>query len=216
MRSLFKRSRIAPTILVLWAGFCAWVFGGWLSVHGIQEQPFTVLERRDGYDVREYSEGLYAQVGTTGSWADAHTRGAALLSAYIGGANTTQESVAQMRSADAKPEGTGIAGAAPMLTARKSGVWLISYALPLEWTLVTLPRPSDPRVRIVQEPARTVAVLSFPGTMSQEDAVVREQYLRDLLARDGAVVLGTATIGQYYTSSTPSFLRRNEIIIPIR
>ena len=62
----------------------------------------------------------------------------------------------------------------------------------------------------------TVAVLTFSGIAGQDNASRSEDTLRELLARDKVVILGSAIVAQYHPSWAPPFLRRNEIIIPVR
>jgi hypothetical protein len=185
-------------------------------VQGLDEPDYTISARHNEYEVREYGPALYAQVSVSGSWTEAMARGYSLLWAYLGGDNITAESVAEKRPIGLEPQSENIADAAPVLQQEKAGVWLVSFVLPSDKTLVNLPRPNDPRVRIVQTPARTAAVLKFSGRMTKEDAAQGEARLRELLAADKAVILGPAMTAQYHLPWTPPFLRRNEVIIPIR
>lgn len=216
-RLRFRRpSPAIALLLAAWAVFCIWAAAGWLSARGIEEPAFEVLERRDRYEVRRYGQLLAAQVSITAPWAEALTQGTALLAAYVGGANTTQESIAMARPVGMEPEGEAIAGVTPVLAAARDTSWLISFVMPPERTDVTLPRPNDPRIRIVRIPARDVAVLEFSGSLSRDHVAEREKQLRSLLARDGAGILGPATVAQYHPSWAPSFIRRNEVMLPVR
>jgi len=216
-RFRFRRPSPALTVaLIVWLLFCGWTAAGWLAVRGIAEPRYEVVHRADGYEVRAYDPVLAAQVSIVAPWSEALTQGIALLAAYVGGANATQESIAMARPVGMEPEGEVIADTTPVLAAAKDTAWVISAVMPADRTDVTLPRPNDPRIRIVRLPARTIAVLAFSGTATRDRVVAQEERLRDLLAGDGAVILGPATVAQYHPSWAPPFLRRNEVMLPVR
>ncbi len=57
-----------------------------------------------------------------------------------------------------------IAMTAPVSQARKNeGVWLVSFVMPKEYTLETLPVPDDPKVYFKTVPARKVLAIRFSG-----------------------------------------------------
>ena len=202
-------------MVIAWVAFCGWVLAGLSTVAGIEEPSYDVVRSAQGYEVRRYSPQLAAAVSATGPWTEAYALGASLLRTYAAGDNTTAESVAAGRP-QVSAEGENIAGAVPLFSAVKGDGWTISMVVPEHWSDVTLPRPNDPRIRILRIPERTVAVLTFSGSSGRDRVVVREARLRDLLARDKAVILGPATLAQYQPAWVPPFLRRNEIIVPIR
>ena len=218
MRRIGMRRPSARTALLLgvWGLFCAWVIAGWWSVRSVREPSYDVVARYDGYEVRTYGPFLAVQVSATAPWSEAFRRGRALLAGYLNGDNTTQESIAAGRPVGMEARGQDLGGGVPFLVAAKNDAWTVSFPVPVPWTEVTLPRPNDPRIRIVRVPSRTMAVLTFSGSASRDRADEQERSLRALLARDGAVILGPATVAQYHPSWAPPFLRRNELIIPVR
>lgn len=212
---------MSPSVIVLiltWLLFVAWVAWGYLATRGVQEPPFTVLERADGYEVREYSAYVVAQVSRTGGWSDALNGGFAILFDYISGNNISQESIAMTRPVgiEAEPDSERIAMTAPVLTQEKGDAFLVSFIMPVSYSFDTLPRPNNPEVRIVQVPTSVVAVRVFSGRMNSNRVVLEEEILRELLARDKRVTVSASRIAQYNPPWTPPFMRRNEVQIPIR
>ena len=116
---------------------------------------------------------------------------------------------------DPGPESEVIAKNTPVLMQEKDNNYLVSALLPMVYTSVTLPRPNNPEIRIVNVPPRTVAVRTFRGWVNQRRVKGQETLLRELLARDKRVIVSAATVAQYSPSWTPPFLRRNEILIPV-
>ena len=215
--SPFRRfSKTTITLIAAWVVFCGWVVWGWWAVRGLQESPYEVSQRHDGYEVREYGPLLAAQVSVVGSWSQAWEQGFVMLENYLSGDNTVQESIAMKRAIGMEPQSEDIAGAVPVLQQERGGVWLISFVLPPQWTDVTVPRPNDPRVRIVRLPARTIAAVTFSGRAAHDQVMRNESRLRESLAKNRAVITGPTTVAQYHLPGTPPFLRHNEILIPIR
>lgn len=63
-----KHSRMNPTIftIVLLALALVWSIGSWLVVRNVEEPSYTVVERRDGYEIRDYAPYIVAEVETSG------------------------------------------------------------------------------------------------------------------------------------------------------
>lgn len=200
-------SRIAWSLVALWALFGVWTLWGWLAVNGIERPAYQVLERRDGYEVRQYSAYTVAQVLVSGPYGTAIANGSRVLAGYIRGGNATQASVARSQF---------IALTAPVIEESREDAWLVSLVLPSRFTADTVPRPTDPRVRLVQVPAQKAAVLAFSGWVDQAAAAEKERGLAALLARDKEIVLGPARLVQYHAPWAPPFLDRNELAVTIR
>jgi len=44
-----------------------WSIGSWLVVRNIEQPAYTVVEKRDGYEIRDYAPYIVAEVETSGS-----------------------------------------------------------------------------------------------------------------------------------------------------
>ena len=44
-----------------------WSLGSWLVVRNIEEPSYTVVEKRKGYEIRDYAPYIVAEVEVTGS-----------------------------------------------------------------------------------------------------------------------------------------------------
>lgn len=56
---------IVGTVIVVLA--LLWSLGSWLVVRSVEEPSYTVVEKRDGYEIRDYAPYIVAEVETTGS-----------------------------------------------------------------------------------------------------------------------------------------------------
>lgn len=80
-----KHSHMNPTIfvIVLLALALIWSIGSWLVVRNIEEPSYTVVEKRDGYEIRDYAPYIVAEVETSGSRDASLNQGFRLLADYI-------------------------------------------------------------------------------------------------------------------------------------
>lgn len=58
-----------PTVLIVVIIILGglWSLGSWLVVRNIEEPAYTVVERRNGYEIRDYAPYIVAEVEVTGS-----------------------------------------------------------------------------------------------------------------------------------------------------
>lgn len=214
-------ARPSPLILfvsVACAVLLAWFVWSAVVAHTGEQPAFTVIERAEGYEIRSYPAYLVAQVSMKAEWSAAIDEGSHILADYLHGNNIEQKSIATTTSVgiELEPESEHIALTAPVLSQEKNGAFLVSFILPAEYTSATIPRPNNPEIRIVEVPATTFAVLSVKGNLTSQRAQQEEESFRELLMRDKRVILSASRVAQYSPSWTPSFLRRSEILIPVR
>ncbi|MBM3290464.1 MAG: heme-binding protein [Candidatus Hydrogenedentes bacterium] len=202
-----------------------WVAVGAVSVAGIETPAYEVVEKRDGYEVREYAPHIVAQVTMTGEFDAAMNGGFRKLADFIFGNNTSQaaggngasekvDMTAPVIEKEVKSE--KIAMTAPVVeqTTEENGR-VVQFVMPSTYTTATLPKPNNPDVSIVEVPKKRYAAIRFSGWMNEGKAVKRKQELRDLLKRDNAATLGEPLLAQYNPPWTPGPMRRNEVLIEL-
>ena len=64
-----KKSRMNPLIIliVIIAIGILWSLGSWLVVRNIEEPSYTIVEQKNGYEIRDYAPYIVAEVEVTGS-----------------------------------------------------------------------------------------------------------------------------------------------------
>jgi len=208
-----------------------WVAVGYFSVAGVATPEYTVVEKRDGYEVREYAPRLVAEVTVTGSRDEALNAGFRKLADFIFGNNTASVPGAPEGSApgasskiamtapvlERSEKGAQIAMTAPVLEkAPGAGAHVVSFVMPAEYTLATLPKPRNAEIRIVEVPATRYAVLSFSGRAREPKTDEMKARLAQLTGRDGLVTQGEPLLAQYDPPWTPPFMRKNEVWLEVR
>jgi len=222
-----RRTKITIAVLVLFTLLIlplgVWVAVGIASTSGVATPAYTVLSEHDGYEIREYAPQLVAEVIVEGDFEASLNRGFRKLAGFIFGDNT-----APSGTGDAQP----IAMTAPVLeeSATSSPIAMtapvleevegddrrkVTFVMPAEYTLATIPKPKDPDVRLVEVPARRYAASRFSGWVDGEKAARMKARLLENLSRDKQASEGVPALAQYDPPWTPPFMRRNEILVPL-
>ncbi|HSN71119.1 MAG TPA: heme-binding protein, partial [Steroidobacteraceae bacterium] len=128
----------------------------------------------------------------------------------------TRESIA-MTAPVTQARAEKIAMTAPVTqqAAGSDETWTVSFVMPAQYTLDTLPIPDDARVQLAEVPARVVAVRRYSGTWSQRRYQRELGELREALKRDGVVIIGEPIFARYNSPFSLPPLRRNEIWIEV-
>lgn len=197
-------------ILVLWS---LW---GYFS-SSVEQAEYTVVQKADDYEIRQYAPHIEAQTTIDGSRADALNKGFTILAGYIFGGNTAQESVA-MTAPVREREGASekIAMTAPVIAGSEGASRIISFVMPKTYTLQTLPTPDDSRIVLVEVPAKKMAALRFSWFRNTDRIEKMEAKLLAHLSRDGVEVIGKPSYAGYNAPWTPPWMTRNEILVEVR
>ncbi len=211
------------------------------SAMAAEEIPDYVVEYvlADDIEVRRYPLMLLAEVDVYGDRQEAATKAFRVLAGFIFGDNAPARkidmtapvtaSAAQSDAAADEPAGDGegekIAMTAPVTLSAESkngapenlgGVagerlWTVAFMMPSEYSLETLPAPSDPSIRIrLTDPYRAVAI-RFSGRYTNENMEKHKGRLDAAIAETGLSTLGAPIVAYYNGPFTPFFMRRNEI-----
>ena len=163
------------------------------------EEPVYQVEKAweaEQIEIRAYAPRIMA---VTGMNEDSDS-GFSVLAGYIFGGNAEEQKIAMTA-----PVQQTMAGEKEM-----------AFMMPAEYAVKDLPQPEDQRVSFREAPAYTAAVIQFSGWASAEKADENWQQLRRFLIKEGIEIVGAPTLNQYDPPWTLPFLRRNEIIVPVR
>ncbi len=184
---------------------------------GTEEPPFTVLDRSGDIEVRQYGARVAAETTVENAEVQARSEGFRRLAGYIFGGNAGSARIAMtapVAQKDAK--GEVLAMTAPVAQRPDGAGSTIRFFLPAGLTADAAPRPLDPRVRILEVPAQTVAVLRFSGSTEPEAVAVRKAALLAGLSAMPWTASGAAFAWFYDPPWTLPPLRRNEAVVVVR
>lgn len=182
----------------------------------VEKPDYDVLEKADGYEIRRYPEMLVAQVRMEMAPDDAMNSGFDPLAGFIFGDNVDESKIEMTSPVTQEADtSTKIAMTSPVTQEADADAQLVRFIMPSEYTMETLPKPTNEKVEILTIPARTVAVIKFSGFGRHEKMLEKQAKLEEALARDEVEVAGDPTYARYDPPWTVPFMRRNEVMIPV-
>lgn len=185
----------------------------WTPAMAIDEPVYAVTRTDDAFEVRRYEPYVVAETVVNGAAEEAGNQGFRILAAYIFGQNKGARKIEM--TAPVAQTSTKIAMTAPVAQSTTSDGYVVQFAMPREWTLETLPEPTDARVKLRTMPARTAAVIVYTGTWSQTNYEEHLKKLQDALEKADLKWHGAPIWARYDPPWKPWFLRRNEILLEL-
>jgi effector-binding domain-containing protein len=179
------------------------------------EPKFTVEKRDGAIELRQYAPMIVAEVTVEGRRSEAANRGFRPLANYIFGDNAPRAKIA-MTAPVQQSRGEKIAMTAPVTqSAAGAGTWVVRFIMPEGYSMATLPKPNDPNVRLIEQPGQRVAVIRFSGSAPERVLDEKSAELQAFVAKAGLKPQAAATYAFYDPPWTPSFMRRNEVMIAV-
>ncbi len=204
------------TFIILVVLFALWSLVTYLTIWGLEEPKYIVVEKRSGYEVRSYDPYIVAEAAVGGEYRVALSEGFRHVAGYIFGNNISKQKIAMtMPVSDTPHQSEKIAMTIPVLDRESSVSRTVAFVLPSEYTIETLPTPTSERVILREVPGMKYAVRRFTWWPSEARIEQHTQTLLAKLEQDGYQVAGSATTAYYNTPWSAPFLLRNEILIPI-
>ena len=185
------------------------------SAMAIEKAKYTVLEKEDGFEIRQYDPQIVAETFVEGDLEEVGNEGFRRLYAYISGENTKKQSISMTAPVVQQAGSEKISMTAPVKQEKVDNQWRITFLMPAEYTLETLPEPDDSRVKLAQEPGRIMAAVKYSGTWSEEGYEENKALLEEYLQKRGMTKAGEPVWARYDPPFMPLFLRRNEVLIPV-
>ena len=184
-----------------------------------EEPKFTVLEKEPPFEVRSYAPMIVAEVQVNGNLDDASSQGFRLIAAYIFGQNQVNEKIAMTAPVtveDQVVKSAKIAMTVPVGIEPNAGKWTVSFVMPSEYTMDTIPKPINPLVQLRQIPAVKKAVILFSGFYNQQKVDERTLEIEQWIKSRNLQSTGAPNFARYNPPWSLPFMRRNEVMINLR
>ena len=185
------------------------------SAMAIEKAKYTVVEKEDDFEIRQYEPQIVAETFVEGDLEEVGDEGFRRLYGYISGDNQKKQSISMTAPVGQEAKSEKIAMTAPVGQEQKDNRWRITFLMPAEYTLETLPVPTDSRVKLVQDPGRLMAAIRYSGTWSEAGYEENKALLEEFIEKRGLIKAGEPVWARYDPPFMPWFLRRNEVMIPI-
>jgi hypothetical protein len=181
----------------------------------IEEPKYTVTRKDHDFEIRLYEPTLVAEtIVDTSDFDEASNEGFRRLAGYIFGGNKVRQEIA-MTSPVTTEQSQKIAMTAPVESEQLGRSVRVAFTMPPEFTMETLPVPNDSRVTLRRIPARKFATIRFSGRWTEANFREHTDQLMTWIQKEGMKATGVPTVARYNPPFIPSFLRRNEILIPV-
>jgi hypothetical protein len=183
-----------------------------------EDQAYDVVTRYPAFELRRYPEHLVAEVEVGGSFEGAGSAAFGPLAGYIGGRNQSRRKVAMTAPVvqeQARSERITMTAPVVQEAGEQPERYVVSFVMPAEYTVETLPVPQDPRVRVRVVPGHLGAALRFSGRWSRASYEDHAAGLLQAVAAAGLQVRGPLRFARFDPPWTPWFLRRNEVVVPV-
>ncbi len=179
------------------------------------EQPdYTIVETQGAIEIRDYAPMIAAETSVEGERTAAIGEGFRRIAGYIFGDNAPREKIA-MTAPVQQQKGSKIAMTAPVQQQGADGAWSVRFIMPKQWTMETLPAPTDARVKLVPLPARRFAVIRFSGSAGQAALDAKTKELQDFISARGMTPQGEPLYAFYNPPWTLPFFKRNEVMLEV-
>jgi hypothetical protein len=188
---------------------------GAINAMAIEEAEYSVIKKDHHFEIRDYAPHIIAETVVKGNLKDAGNIAFKKLFRYISGDNRSRDKVSMTAPVSQKPKGEKIEMTAPVAQQRDQESWVVSFMMPSEYTIKTLPEPEDNEIRLRQVPARRMAAIRYSGFWSEEGYLRHKSELESWVHKMGLTVVGVPIWARYNPPFMPWFMRRNEILIPI-
>jgi hypothetical protein len=212
MRNLLSHLFLKGTLVLI-----AFTFTG--AVMATEEPKYTVLEKEPPFEIRAYAPMILAEVEVGGDLDQASSQGFRLIAAYIFGQNQVSEKIAMtapVTVVNQTIKSAKIAMTAPVGIESNAGKWVVSFVMPAEYTLETIPKPINSQVQLRQIPAVKKAVISFSGFYNDQKVSEKTLELEQWMRSRSLQGSGAPNFARYNPPWTLPFMRRNEIMINLR
>jgi hypothetical protein len=141
--------KILYTIIgILFLGIIAIQLFAMSTQDNIETYPYKVIKKFDLFEVRTYEATLFTSVKLNSKeYKKASSKGFSILAGYIFGGNDANEKIAMT---------------SPVSMSLEDSMTMM-FMVPKKYSRETLPKPNQPQIEFKEEPAKTVASITFSG-----------------------------------------------------
>lgn len=171
------------------------------STSETEQQKYTVVRDFQEFQIRFYPAAAVATIRSNAkTYRELSGSGFRKLASYIFGGNESKKSISMT--------------APVQMDIHDSGSYM-SFVMPSNYTIETLPKPNDADITLKNSPDEYVAAIQFSGFASDKDLNSYKEKLQELLKKNGIITYGNY---RYYGYNPPFQIsnRRNEIVVTVK
>jgi effector-binding domain-containing protein len=196
----------------------------------IEEPAFESIKKDGDFEVRQYRGFIVAETFVKGDMDAAGSEAFRAIAGYIFGGNistsvNSSEKIAMtapvvMEKSMEKTTSEKIAMTAPVVmekTMEKNAdeMYRVHFVMPSQYTMQTLPKPTNSKVTLREVAAQKMAVIRFSGFSTEEKVRVKTEELTSWIEKQQLKIIGKPQFARYDPPMMPPFLRRSEVMIAV-
>ena len=166
---------------------------------GYESAPYKVVRTDAKFELRDYPSLVVVETPMTAS-ANSDDGSFMRLFRFITGANEAKQKIAMTT---------------PVFMSGQDTNRTMAFVLPAKLNATTAPKPADGAVAVRELSGGRFAVLRFSGGRNAQHEVETLARLQTWVAAEGLKASATPVYGYFDPPWTPSFLRRNEVMLRV-
>jgi hypothetical protein len=169
------------------------------SQRNIETYSYRVIKKYDLFEIRSYEATLFTSVQLSeNSYKAASGKGFSILAGYIFGGNDRKEKIAMT---------------SPVAMSLEDSMMMM-FMVPKKFNKSMLPQPNQSQIEFREEPAKTIAAITFGGWATDEKIEACKQKLITALASAGIKHTNRFSL-LGYNAPYEVLNRKNEIIVEL-
>ncbi len=185
-------------------------------VSNVEQAKYKVISaEKNDIEIRDYAPMIIAETTVVGEREIAINEGFRLLADYIFGNNTSKDKLA-MTAPVIQKTNEKISMTAPVTQQGNNNEWVVRFVMPSQYTMDTLPKPNNDRIKLSEMAGVRYAVIRFAGLGTRKNLSEHEADLKAFIDKKGLQGISAPTYAFFNPPWTIPFLRRNEIMVEIK
>jgi hypothetical protein len=170
------------------------------SQRNIETYAYVINKKYDTFEIRSYEATLFTSVKlSTKGYKNSSSKGFSILAGYIFGGNERNEKIAMT---------------SPVAMTLEDSMTMM-FMVPKELKKDMLPKPNQSLIEFKEEPAKTVAAISFSGWANDKKIEKYKQILKSALDAEG-IAYADRFYFLGYNAPYEVFNRKNEVIVELQ
>jgi len=166
----------------------------------IETYPYVVKKKYDPFEIRSYEATLFTSVKlTTKGYKNSSSKGFSILAGYIFGNNERNEKISMT---------------SPVSMSLEDSMTMM-FMVPKKFKKDMLPKPNQSDIEFKEEPAKTVAAITFSGWANDTKIEKYKQKLKAALDAEG-IKYSNQFYFFGYNAPYEVFNRKNEVIVELQ
>lgn len=165
----------------------------------IETYPYTVQKKYESFEIRKYEASLFSSVKlSSNGYKESSSKGFSILAGYIFGGNERNEKISMT---------------SPVSMSLEDSMTMM-FMVPKKFDKENLPKPDQSQIEFKEEPAKTMAAITFGGWT--DDAKIAQYKTQLKAALDAEGIAYTDRFYFFgYNAPMEVFNRKNEVVVEL-